>query len=136
MRIERHVLDAIVGHARGSRPNECCGILLASPQDPATVIDALPADNIEPDRPTDAYVLDYRTQLRALDMEVDGRMHVAGYYHSHPRGSARPSRRDVERAVPDTTYLIVGMAEDPVECRAWFCAGQVLVPAPLETVDG
>jgi len=136
MRIERQVLDAVLSHARECRPNECCGILLADPQDLTTVVDALRADNIEPDRPADAYLLDHRAQLQALDLQIEGRMETVGYYHSHPRGDARPSRRDVELAVPDTTYLIIGLADGRPECRAWRCAGRVLVPAPFETVDG
>jgi proteasome lid subunit RPN8/RPN11 len=136
VRIERPVLDVVLSHARECQPKECCGILLANVGDLTTIVDALRADNIEPGRPTEAYLLDHRTQLRALDMEIEGRMATVGYYHSHPRGDARPSRRDVELAVPDTSYLIVGMGGGSEEYATWRVADDGLVREPLEVTNG
>jgi proteasome lid subunit RPN8/RPN11 len=43
---------------------------------------------------------------------------VTGFYHSHPRGGAEPSERDLNAAWPGYIYLIVGGAEAPGP-RAW-----------------
>ena len=40
---------------------------------------------------------------------------VVGFYHSHPRGAAVPSRFDLEHAVPGYIHLIVA----GTEARAW-----------------
>lgn len=47
--------------------------------------------------------------------EAEG-LQVVGFYHSHPRGSANPSRADLDQAVPGYLYLIVGRRG---EVRAW-----------------
>jgi len=45
---------------------------------------------------------------------------LVGFYHSHPDGSAQPSRVDVDSAWPRMAYLIVGVNGDRVaESACW-----------------
>ena len=70
--------------------------------------------------------------LRAVEMETLGDTRIAGYYHSHPDGRARPSSWDVEQAIGGVTYLITGMAGGRIEHSAWRLEGHELAPEPLE----
>jgi len=135
MKIARNVLDAIADDARGAMPAECCGILLAGGGDPATVTRALRADNAERSRPDRGYVLGHDAHIEAVRMEAAGDSLIAGYYHSHPHGAARPSQRDKDRAVEGVTYLIVGLAGDSPRYAAWRAAGADFAREPLEVSE-
>lgn len=134
LRVSRRVLEEIAGHARQSAPQECCGILLAIPPG-STVTALLRGENVTP-RPAERYELDHRTQLRALDLEIEGLADVVGYYHSHPRGSSRPSPHDIRESVPGSVYLICGLAGKDPTFAAWRRTEAGLTPCPLEVLDG
>jgi proteasome lid subunit RPN8/RPN11 len=130
--ISRRILDLVADHARQSAPRECCGILLYTDNALSTVNCAIPAENIDRENPENGYVLDHKAHLKALEMEISGGGYIAGYYHSHPAGRARPSRRDLEQAIDGVTYLITGMADGRIEHAAWRFDGDKLVPEPIE----
>lgn len=132
MKISRRILELVADHARRSAPRECCGILLCADDALSTVNCVIPAENIEKENPERGYVLDHKAHLRALEMEVSGNGCIAGYYHSHPAGRAKPSHRDEEQAIDGVTYLITGMADGRLEHTAWRFDGDKLVPEPIE----
>ncbi|MFQ6097334.1 MAG: Mov34/MPN/PAD-1 family protein [Armatimonadota bacterium] len=134
MKIRRDVLEAVVAHARETLPHECCGILLAQPPVPSVATLALRADNADPLAPHRAYVLGHRAHLKAVEMEASGAARIVAYYHSHPRGDAAPSARDLQHAASGVTYLIVGLRGDSVACAPWRLEGGVPTPLPLEVV--
>ncbi len=77
---------------------------------------AVPARNIaEGDRRT-AYQLDWKTLFATVRAVRLGSDDIIGFYHSHPDGSNRPSRRDVESAWIGYCYLIMSMTAGG--CRA------------------
>lgn len=50
---------------------------------------------------------------------ADG-LEIVGYYHSHPGGSARPSKVDRRDAWPGTSYVILGMeGRELISTRSW-----------------
>ena len=59
--------------------------------------------------------------MLAIYQELAGRdEEVIGYYHSHPDTLAEPSDRDLETAIPETSYLIVAVDRHTVvERRSW-----------------
>ena len=132
MRISRRILELVADHARQSAPQECCGILLYTNDDLSIVNSAILAENIDKENPENGYVLDHKAHLKALEMEISGDGCIAGYYHSHPAGRARPSHRDLEQAIEGVTYLITGMADGRIEHAAWRFDGDELVPEPIE----
>ena len=132
MRILREALDAVAEQALRHHPAECCGVLLAGGGDRSIVTRAMAADNAEEDRPQDVYVLGHRAHLRAVEMEAAGSARIVGYYHSHPNGSAEPSRRDRDEAVPGAVYLIASVRENRVEHAAWRLADDEFVSVPVE----
>ncbi len=110
MRLTRRVADGILRSARASRPEECCGIVLAESHEPDLGAVLLPSANVDRTEPRRRYRLDHRAHLRAVEAEVSGAAVILGYYHSHVAGPALPSQTDAHLACPETTYLIASAA--------------------------
>ena len=116
--LPRALADEMIAHARSELPNEACGIF------GGTLDFAL--STFHPARNADASPYRYRVEAADLlritfAIEDDEGQEVAAIYHSHTMSPPRPSRTDMERAVlfPTTAFLIVSLASDPPEIRAW-----------------
>ena len=120
MLISRRAAEEMVVHAREERPRECCGVLLG--RDGDVIVEAVRTRNLA-DLPT-RFLVDPQGHIDALR---DGRrrgLDVVGFYHSHPESAAVPSPRDLEEAsYPDCLYLIVGLAGESAEIRAFHFDG-------------
>jgi proteasome lid subunit RPN8/RPN11 len=128
--IAKSAYDAIVQHARDAAPNECCGLLIGTPH---RVDAAIRARNLE-DSPTRFLIdpLDHFTAIRTARMRGQA---VVGVYHSHPARDARPSPSDLQDAsYPEYLFLIVSLAKDPTEVRAYRLRNDAFVDVPL-TID-
>lgn len=116
MKIGRELLEQVLAHARAEAPNECCG-MIASVDGVATKV--FPARNTaaSPLR----YELDPAEQLR-IEMEIEDRgWDLGAIYHSHTRSDPIPSQTDLNLAFhPDSLYVIVGLAGDEPNVRAWW----------------
>lgn len=110
---------AIVEHARQGRPEEICGILGGEydPDGRSRVRTQYPTDNVA-ETPRTRYEIDPEEQLAVFE-RLEGRGEdIVGFYHSHPRGPARPSETDAAAATwPDHSYLIVSL--EPLEVGSW-----------------
>jgi proteasome lid subunit RPN8/RPN11 len=115
MRIARELYDEIVAHARADAPNECCGMIASNNGEAVKVYRA---DNsaASPLR----YEIDGREQYR-IQMEIDDAgLELGAIYHSHTRSEPYPSQTDINLAFyPDALYVIVGLAGDEPDVRAF-----------------
>lgn len=127
MRLGPGVESAIVTHARQRAPHECCGLLLGNRD---TIVDALPAANLAAD-PLRRYLIDPHDHLRALGAARQRGLEVVGAYHSHPRSTAQPSATDAAEAFSSFLFLIVGLAAEPPELRAWAWSDGNFAPVSL-----
>lgn len=134
MKILPQVLDSVVAHARESIPFESCGILLARNMD-HVVCSSLRAENGEKGNPELRYELGHKAHLRAVEMEITGDVHIAGYYHSHPGGEAKPSHRDAEQALDGVTYIITAPGKELFMNTAWKLKNNRFEPEPLEMCE-
>ena len=115
------ILDAMLTHARAELPSECVGFLAGTIADGVgTVTQCLPLVN-ELASPTE-----FRTEPRSVFAAYKA-MRAAGtdvlvVYHSHPTSAPVPSRKDVAQNTygPDVAWVIVGLAGDEPEVRAWW----------------
>jgi proteasome lid subunit RPN8/RPN11 len=100
------LLEQIVAYARAGLPLECCG-LLAGQESSATQF--IPITNrLASATEFDMEPAELIGALRSL--RTNGKMLLA-IVHSHPRGPALPSARDIERAwYPDAAHVIVSFA--------------------------
>jgi [CysO sulfur-carrier protein]-S-L-cysteine hydrolase len=129
VRISRALLEDVIAHARAEAPNECCGVIAA--------VDAR-ATSIHRARNKHASPLRYEIHdedaariFFALDETGE---EVGAIYHSHTRSDPVPSQTDVNLANPllgPILYVIVGIAGEEPDVRAWHIAEGQFSPAEL-----
>ena len=132
MRIPRSMLDRIVAQARNEAPNECCGMIAARD---GTAITLHPARNAaaSPLR----YEIDGMEQYRIQSAIEDAGDDLGAIYHSHTRSAPLPSQTDINLAFyPDALYIIVGVAGEEADVRAWRIADGSVEEAGLEIEEG
>ena len=121
MLISPPAMDALIDHVRRGLPEEACGILVGHGDDALVrVTEVVTAVNIDPGDRRRGYQIDWRTLFHTVRRLRDGEHDIIGFYHSHPNGSPRPSRRDVIDAWPGYVYLIVPICGGRMEAAtAW-----------------
>lgn len=128
MHISEQLLAEVVAHAEEEAPNECCGIIAASD---ATAVKVYKATNLaaSPLR----YELDPKDQYR-IEMEIEKQgWDLAAIYHSHTRSAPYPSQTDINLAFyPDALYLIIGLAGERPEIKAYTIRDGEVEEAPLD----
>jgi proteasome lid subunit RPN8/RPN11 len=129
--------EEMVAHARAEAPNECCGIV-ASLDGEAVAVFAARNAAASPLR----YVLDGEDQYR-IGEEIEQRgWEYGAIYHSHTRSAPQPSQTDINMALvpgvgplwPGTIYIIVGLAGDEPEVRAFRIESDTPEEVPLSVV--
>ena len=131
MRIPRDLYDELVAHAVADAPNECCG-MVASRDGEAIKVFRAANTAASPLR----YEIDGAEQYR-IQMEIDDQgLDLGAIYHSHTRTDPYPSQTDINLAFyPDALYIIVGVAGDQAEVKAYEIRDGKVADAEL-TVDG
>jgi [CysO sulfur-carrier protein]-S-L-cysteine hydrolase len=129
MRISRSMVEEVVAHAREEAPNECCG-MIAARQGEAVAVHRARNAQASPLR----YEIDGRDQFRILDaIEREG-LELGAIYHSHTRSAPVPSQTDINlaRLWPDPLYVIVGVADEEPDVRAFHIRDGRVDEAALE----
>lgn len=132
MRIARPLLDRIFEHARAEAPNECCGMIASSN---GTAVSVHPATNAaaSPLR----YEIDPHEQYRLQTEIDDAGLELGAIYHSHTRSAPYPSQTDINLAFyPESLYVIVGVAGDEPEVRAYSIVDGTITERELEIEPG
>lgn len=112
--IERALVDEMLEHCRDGRPFEACGILGARNGRIVKVFKMTNA-SASPVR----YSLDPREQFAVYRKLDQSDWELGGVFHSHTRTAAYPSPTDVRLASEDVPYVIVSLAREPPELRAF-----------------
>jgi [CysO sulfur-carrier protein]-S-L-cysteine hydrolase len=128
MRISRELYEEIVAHARSEAPNECCGMIASRDGEAVKVYRATNAA-ASPLRYEIEGAEQYRIQMQIEDSGLD----LGAIYHSHTRTEPNPSQTDINLAFyPDALYLIVGLAGEEPEVRAFTIRQGQVRDAQLE----
>lgn len=115
MRIARHHLEEMIEHAEGEAPNECCG-MVATRDGEAVAVHRAVNKAASPLR----YEIDGPEQYRIQMAIEDAGLELGAIYHSHTRSVPYPSQTDINLAFyPEALYVIVGLAGDEPEVRAY-----------------
>jgi [CysO sulfur-carrier protein]-S-L-cysteine hydrolase len=131
MRIARSMLDRIVAQARAEAPNECVGIV--GTRD-GRAVELYPVRNAaaSPLR----YEIDPKEQLRVFEALDAADLEIGAIYHSHTRSAPEPSQTDINLAFyPDAVYVIVGVAGEEDDVRAWRIVDGQVSAAALEVEE-
>ena len=128
MRMSREIYEEMVSHAQADAPNECCGMIASKDGGAVTLYRA---DNAaaSPLR----YEIDGAEQYR-IQMAIDDQgLDLGAIYHSHTRSAPYPSQTDINLAFyPEALYLIVGLAGEEPELRAYEIRDGQVADAVLE----
>jgi proteasome lid subunit RPN8/RPN11 len=106
MRVRAAVLADIERHAREAWPQECCGLLIGTPDEIAF---AVRASNRAAD-PQRRYVIDPQDHFAAIRLAREKGLEVVGAYHSHPGSQPVPSETDRAEAFENFVFMIAGRA--------------------------
>jgi len=111
-------------------PNECCGVVAATPE--GRPVKVYPVKNIDASPAT--YRLDGKEQLRISEEIEDRGWETWGFYHSHTHSEAFPSQTDRDRAFyPETRYVIVSLQDrDEPVLRSFFIKDGEVVEEELK----
>jgi len=128
MRISRALFDQMVAHAEADAPNECCGMIASRDGDAVKIFPAVNAA-ASALRYEIAGAEQYRIQMSIDDEGLD----LGAIYHSHTRSTPYPSQTDINLAFyPDALYLIVGLAGDQPEVKAYEIRDGKVADAELQ----
>jgi proteasome lid subunit RPN8/RPN11 len=128
MRISRELYEEIVAHARSEAPNECCGMIGSRDGEAVKVYRATNAA-ASPLRYEIEGAEQYHIQMQIEDSGLD----LGAIYHSHTRTEPYPSQTDINLAFyPDALYVIIGLAGDEPEVRAFTIREGRVADAQLE----
>jgi [CysO sulfur-carrier protein]-S-L-cysteine hydrolase len=132
VRISRALLDEIIAHARADAPNECCG-MVATRDGHAVAVHRARNTAASPLR----YEMDGMEQYRIQTAIEDAGLELGAIYHSHTRSAPEPSQTDINLAFyPEALYVIVGVAGEEPDVRAWRIVDGAVSEAALEVEDG
>jgi proteasome lid subunit RPN8/RPN11 len=112
----------ILAEARAATPRECCGLVLGRCQGDTAVAAALhPARNLAAD--ADRFQIDPADHFAAMRAARAAGVSVIGCYHSHPRGAARPSVRDLEGAGEENFLWLIATPEGALAAFVYLRGG-------------
>lgn len=114
VRIGAGLLAELVSGLRAALPAEGCG-LAAGRSGAIERLYPLPNAAASGSR----YEADAAAQLRAYEAMTAEGLEPVAVYHSHPASPARPSATDIALADVGSVYLIVSLAAETPEVRAW-----------------
>jgi proteasome lid subunit RPN8/RPN11 len=130
MRIPRELYDQMVAHAQAEAPNECVG-MVASREGEAVEIHRAANAAASPLR----YEIDGAEQYRIQMAIDDAGLDLGAIYHSHTRSAPYPSQTDINLAFyPEAVYIIVGLAGDEPEVRAYEIRDGQVADSVLDVV--
>lgn len=130
MKFTKSQIDEMVAHARDDLPNECCGVVSSTDDVAQTVHRAINAA-ASPLR----YEIDSKDFLRIYNLIDDADQEVGAIYHSHTRSAAYPSQTDINLALwPDALYIIVSLAADDPDVKAFSIVDRTVSEVELEVV--
>ena len=122
----------LVQEAVTAAPEECCGLLIGKG---TAVFQSKPLTNVAED-PRSGFLAEPKELLHALFRAEEEQLELLAIYHSHPRGDALPSERDIREAnYPEAAQLIIGLGGKEAELAAWRIHQGTVKAVPLRFTD-
>lgn len=113
--LSEELLGRIVDHCRRALPDEGCGLLAL---DSDRIAEVYPTANAD-ESPVSYTIPPQEHYDAVMDAESKG-WEIRGAFHSHPKGPARMSATDLDRALePGWLYLVVALDGSEPNIGAW-----------------
>lgn len=110
-------------------PEEQCGLLRGRGR---RVTQAVACANVSP-TPRDRFEIDPVALIAAhRAARRRGGLELLGYFHTHPRSDANPSRADADGALPDGMFWLIAA---PGALRLWRAVANGAVQSRFDPVD-
>jgi len=110
IRIESEPWAAMVGHARASYPNECCGAMLGSTDGETKLVrESIALQNAFEGAQAARYELRPEDLLAADKAARERQMDLIGIYHSHPDCDAYFSTTDLQNSCPWYSFVVLSI---------------------------
>ena len=107
MNLPKWITEAMVSHAIGEIPNECCGILAGKDGE---IRKLFRMKNVE--QSPFRYSMDGKEMLEVLNQLDDKGLDLLVIYHSHTHTAAYPSATDIRLATwPDAIYVLISLMD-------------------------
>ncbi len=123
IKIDKEVDNLIRAHAVQTYPEECCGALFSKleEEEERIITDYKPLKNVEEESNRGRnYIISPEDYMEAEKYADENKLNLAGIYHSHPDHPAVPSEKDLKRAMPVFSYVIISIkGNQESEVRAW-----------------
>jgi proteasome lid subunit RPN8/RPN11 len=133
IRIEPEPWAAMVAHARGSYPDECCGAMLGSTEgDTKTVRQAIALENAFDGAQATRYELRPADLLAADKAARERHMDLIGIYHSHPDCDAYFSTTDLQNSCPWYSFVVLSIQRGEFHHANCFLPNVDQTEAPKE----
>ncbi len=130
------LLEAIKKAASIDCAQEICGLLVGHNSTPGSIsiTDIVSSRNIVSNLREKQFEIDPTIRIRVERRLRDQESKIVGHYHSHPRGAAYPSKKDLESAYePDLLWMIIGMKACKVEeVRIWRLNAEKIAFRPIQ----
>jgi proteasome lid subunit RPN8/RPN11 len=131
--VTSQALAAMRAAAAAAHPREACGILLG---EGGRITHARQTANVHP-APHTHFEIDPQALIDAHRAARAGGPEVAGYFHSHPQGEAKPSATDRACAAGDgRVWAIIAPCSSGQDVRFWRDGEQGFDALPLCLIDG
>lgn len=115
LQVPRALYNCMIQYCQAALPREACGLLTGRD---GMVQRAFAVRNAHP-QPREAYRVDPVDEHAVLQAARQAGEELVAVFHSHPAAIAYPSRSDLDLARPGAFYLIVSLAQDPPDVRAY-----------------
>ena len=122
IQIDKAIEQTIRAHANRVYPEECVGALFAKlDSEDRVIIDSMELNNAdeEANRPRN-FEISPEDYMKAEKYADESNMVMAGVYHSHPDNPAVPSDKDLKKAMPVFSYVIISIkGGEQADLRSW-----------------
>lgn len=105
--VPRLVLASMVRHALCDLDHEVCGVLIGRPGEGSLRLDRVLRGRNRASAPANRFELHPADVVLSEQLARETGLEVLGFYHSHPRGEARPSALDRDSGWPGTVQVIL-----------------------------
>lgn len=136
IQLDKEVEQTIREHAKNVYPEECAGALFGKlDSDDRVIIESMKLDNADDEESRKRnFEISPEDYMKAEKYADESNMVLAGIYHSHPDNPAVPSQKDLMKAMPVFSYVIISIKDgEQAELRSWIINKQGLFEE--ETVE-